>query len=165
MPHSFAFLKDCSPLDLVRVKLNDTSEMGIVGKQESRQFQALVVLPEKMPPFIVNLLQNGHIDGDFDTYKVLNYGGEYHVRPVHEEACQVAEGPLFKKAGSLVLSEDGMFVLALESPTSVRYFDVKTGTVHGERGGGRAAFKFWGIWLKDASYGNSSIVNYYGERE
>jgi len=165
MPHRFAFLKDCSPLDLVRVKLDDVSEMAIVGKQEGRQWQPLVVLPQETPPFIINLLQGGFIDGDFDTYHVLNYGSEYEVRAIHDEACQVADGPLFKKAGSFVLAEAGEFIVVQGSPTELRYFDIKTGTVHGERGGGRAAFAYWGVWLKDAAYGNSAIVSYYRDTE
>jgi hypothetical protein len=45
------------------------------------------------------------MDGDFDTYAVLRYG-KCEILPEHTERCEIGVGPLFTKAGSLVLSED-----------------------------------------------------------
>src|SRR5260221_8296304 len=103
MALSFEFLKNCKPCELLRVKIEDTAEFAILGSSEGHGFQALVVLKENEPPFAVNLLESGHIDGDFDTYAALRYG-KFDILPEHTDRCEIGAGPLFTKAGSLVLS-------------------------------------------------------------
>src|SRR5690349_6472441 len=101
--YQFRFLKDCEPTKLVRVKINDGSEFAIVGAREG-QFQPLAVLPRHKPPYLINLINNGRIDGDFETYQVLVYLEEYEVYVYHTERCEVAEGSLFQTPGTCVWS-------------------------------------------------------------
>jgi hypothetical protein len=146
MPLSFDFLKNCKPCELLRVKIEDDAEFAILGANEGRGFQALVVLKENEPPFALNLMESGHIDGDFDTYAALRYG-KCEILPEHTERCEIGVGPLFTKAGSLVLSGDSKsLVVQSKGGGSVRYFDLATGKVRGEPGGSRAAFKAWSLW-------------------
>jgi hypothetical protein len=146
MALSFEFLKNCKPCELLRVKIEDAAEFAILGANEGHGLQALVVLKESEPPFAINLLETGHMDGDFDTYAALRYG-KFEILPEHTERCEIGVGPLFTKAGSLVLSEDSKsLVVQSKGGRSVRYFDLATGKVRGEPGGSRAAFKAWSLW-------------------
>jgi hypothetical protein len=91
-------------------------------------------------------LESGHIDGDFDTYAALCYG-KFEILPEHTERCEIGVGPLFTKAGSLILSDDSKsLVVQGKSGKSLRYFDLATGRLRGEPGGSRAAFKAWSLW-------------------
>jgi hypothetical protein len=45
-----------------------------LGANEGQGLRALVVLKDNEPPFAINLLQSGRIDGDFETYAALVYG-------------------------------------------------------------------------------------------
>jgi len=146
MALSFEFLKNCKPCELLRVKIEDVAEFAILGANEGHGFQALVVLKESEPPFAINLLGSGHMDGDFDTYAALRYG-KCEILPEHTERCEIGVGPLFTKAGSLVLSEDSKsLVVQSKVGRSVRHFDLTTGKLRGETGGSRAAFKAWSLW-------------------
>jgi hypothetical protein len=146
MALSFEFLKNCKPWELPRVKIEDAAEFAILGANEGHGLQALVVLKESEPPLAINLLESGHMDGDFETYAALRYG-KCKILPEHTERCEIGVGPLFTKAGSLVLSEDSKsLVVQSKGGRSVRYFDLGTGKVRGEPGGSRAAFKAWSLW-------------------
>jgi len=146
MALSFEFLKNCKPCELLRVKIEDTAEFAILGASEGHGFQALVVLKENEPPFAVNLLESGHIDGDFDTYAALRYG-KFEILPEHTDRCEIGVGPLFTKTGSLVLSDDSRcLVVGAKGGKSLRYFDLATGRLMGEPDGSRAAFKAWSLW-------------------
>jgi hypothetical protein len=144
---SFEFVNKCKPGDLLRVKIDDAAEFAILGADEGRALRALVVLKDNEPPFAINLLLSGHIDGDFETYAALVYG-KFEILPDHSDRCEIGTGPLFTKVGALVLTDDGSTSLAVTAKTggSLRYFDLTSWKLHGERGGQRAAFKTWSLW-------------------
>jgi hypothetical protein len=165
MALSFEFLKDCKPCELLRVKVEDTGEFAILGAKEGHGLQVLVVLKENEPPFAINLLESGHIDGDFDTYAALRYG-KCEIIPEHTERCEIGVGPLFTKTGSLVLSDDTKsLVVQAKGGKSVRYFDLATGQLRGEPGGSRAAFKAWSLWHDGLAQSAPSarLIRYSGE--
>jgi len=143
----FEFVNKCKPGDLLRVKIEEVAEFAIVGANEGRGLRALVVLKDNEPPFAINLLQSGRIDGDFETYAALVYG-KFEILPDHSDRCEIGTGPLFTKVGALVLDEDGSRSLVVTAKTgkSLRYFDLTSWKLHGERGGQRAAFKTWSLW-------------------
>jgi hypothetical protein len=152
----FEFVKDCKPGDLLRVKIDDASEFAILGASEGRGLLALVVLKNDEPPFTINLLESGHIDGDFETYAALVYG-KYEILPDHSDRCEIGTGPLFTTAGALVLTEDGpTLVVTMKTSKDLRYFDLTTWKLRGEPGGKRAAFKAWSLWHDDLAQSASS---------
>jgi hypothetical protein len=147
MTLSFEFLKSCKPGELLRVKIEDAAEFAMLGAKEGHSFQALVVIKDNEPPFAINLLESGYMDGDFDTYAALRYG-TCEIIPEHNERCEIGEGSLFTKAGSLILSNESKFlVVQAKGGKSLRYFDLATGMLRGEPGRSKAAaFKAWSLW-------------------
>jgi hypothetical protein len=143
---SFEFVNNCKPGDLLRVKIEDAAEFAIIGANEGRSFRALVVLKDNEPPFVINLLESGHIDGDFETYAALVYG-KYEIRADHSERCEIGIGPLFTKVGALVITDDSrLLVVNVKGNKSLRYFDLTSSTLCGEPSGQRAALKTWSLW-------------------
>jgi hypothetical protein len=138
---TFKYLAECKPLELVRVKINSEARFAIVGAKGGVSYQPLVVLSSQDAPWVINLMPHGRIDGDFDAYQVLAYG-EYALEPDHFLRCEVGEGPLIKTPGSILLTEDDR-LLAVRIDKRVGYLSLKTGALHGEPGGGRAAFSAW----------------------
>jgi hypothetical protein len=146
MALSFEFVENCKPGDLLRVKIEDTTEFAILGANEGRGFRALVVLKDSEPPFAINLLESGRIDGDFESYAALVYG-KCEILPNHSDRCEIGIGPLFTKVGSLVLADGSKsLVVAAKTGKSIRYFDLTSWKLLGEPGGQRAAFKTWSLW-------------------
>jgi hypothetical protein len=143
----FEFLNNCKPGDLLRVKIGDVAEFAILGANQGQGLRALVVLKENVPPFAINLLESGRVDGDFESYAVLVYG-KCEILPDHSDSCEIGTGPLFTRAGALVIADDGSRSLAVAAKTSssLRYFDLTIWKLRGEPGGQRAAFKTWSLW-------------------
>jgi len=146
MALSFEFVKDCKPGNLLRVKIGDTAEFAILGANEGHGLRVLVVLKDNEPPFAINLLESGRMDGDFETYAALKYG-KCEILPNHTDRCEIGVGPLFTKVGALVLTDGSKFlVIAAKDGKSLRYFDLTSWTLRGEQVGQRAAFKTWSLW-------------------
>jgi hypothetical protein len=147
MALSFEFVNNCKPGDLLRVKIEDAADFAILGANQGQGLRALVVLKDNEPPFAINLLESGRIDGDFETYAALVYG-KCEILPDHSNRCEIGTGPLFAKVGALVLAEDGSrsLVVAAKTSKSIRYFDLTSWKLLGEPGGQRAAFKTWSLW-------------------
>jgi hypothetical protein len=164
MALSFAFLNDCKPGELLRVKIEDAAEFAILGAKQGNALQALVVLKESEPPFAINLLESGHMDGDFDTHAALRYG-TFEILPEHTERCEIGVGPLFTKVGSLVLSDDSMSLVVQGKGKSLRYFDLATAMLGGEPGGSTAAFKAWSLWHDGLAVSSPSarLILYSGD--
>jgi hypothetical protein len=141
---SFEFVASCKPGDLLRVKIEDTAEFAILGANEGHGLCALVVLKDNEPPFAINLLESGRVDGDFESYAALVYG-KCEILPDHTDRCEIGIGPLFKKVGSLVVA-DGSKSLVVAAKAGLRYFDLTSWKLRGEPGGQRAAFKKWSLW-------------------
>jgi hypothetical protein len=162
---SFEFLRNCKPCELLRVKIEDAAEFAILGAIEGRNLQVLVVLKEREPPFAISVMEAGYIDGDFDTYAALRYG-KYDIVPEHMDRCEIGVGPLFTKPGSLVLSDGSKsLVIWTRRGTTIRYFDLASGTLHGEPSGSRAAFKSWSLWHDGLAPSPASmrLIRYTGE--
>ncbi len=161
----FEFLKNCKPCELLRVKIEDSAEFAILGMSDGQGFQAALVLKENEPAFAINVLESGYMDGDFDRYAALRYG-KFEILPEHTERCEIGVGPLFTKAGSLVLS-DGSKSLVVQGKggKSLRYFDLATGRLRGEPGGSRAAFKAWSLGHDGlaASPPSAWLIRYSGD--
>jgi hypothetical protein len=147
MAPSFEFLNKCKPGDLLRVKIEDAAEFAILGASQGAGLHVLVVLKDNEPPFAINLLESGRIDGDFDTYAALVYG-KWEILPEHSDRCEIGTGLLFTKVGALVFAEEGsrFLVVAAKTGKSVRYFDLTSWKLLGEPGGQMAAFKTWSLW-------------------
>jgi len=160
-------LNKCKPGDLLRVKINDTAEFAIIGAAEGHALRALVVLENNKPPFAINLLEHGHIDGDFETYAAVVYG-KYEIRPDHSDHCEIGQGPLFTKSGALVYTQalggqsehSESMVVRAQTGNSFRYFDLKDGKLGGERGGHKAAFKTWSLWHVDDAAMPTRLLGY-----
>ena len=149
MALSFEFINKCKPGDLLRVKIEDAAEFAILGANEGQGLRALVVLKDNEPPFVINLLESGRIDGDFETYAGLVYG-KCEILPDHTDRCEIGIGPLFTKVGSLVLTDNAKsLVVAAKTGKSLRYFDLTSCKLRGEPGGQKAAFKTWSLWHDD----------------
>jgi hypothetical protein len=101
MTLSFGFISNCKPGDLLRVKIEDAAEFAILGADQGLALRTLVVLKDNGPPFALNLLESGRIDGDFETYAALVYG-KFEILPDHSDRCEIGTGPLFRKVGALV---------------------------------------------------------------
>jgi hypothetical protein len=144
---SFEFVNNCKPGDLLRVKIEDVAEFAILGANEGHALRAIVVLKDNEPPFAINLLQSGRIDGDFETYAALVYG-KFEILPDHSDRCEIGTGSLFSKVGALVFAENGSRSLVVTAKTSknLRYFNLTSWKLQGEPGGQRAAFKTWSLW-------------------
>src|SRR5262245_3905032 len=106
MALSLEFVTNCKPGELLRVKIEDSAEFAILGANDGAGLRALVVLKDDEPPFAINLLETGRIDGDFDTYAALVYG-KFEILPDHSDRCEIGDGTLFTKVGALILAEDG----------------------------------------------------------
>jgi hypothetical protein len=143
MALEFKFINECNPLDLIRVKLNDEAFFAIIGKAPDRSQQGMLVLDSKKAPAIVNFMVDGHITGDFETYKVLVYGTDWKITPDHAGICQVAEGTLFKRTGACVLANHFQYIVADIHPQMNKYFNLNSADTSGQPGGGRAAFAGW----------------------
>lgn len=141
----FKFIQDCNPLDLIRVKLNDEAFFAIIGKAPDRSQHGMLVLDSKRTPAIVNFMVDGHITGDFETYKVLVYGTDWKITPDHAGICQVAEGSLFKRTGACVIADNSQYIIADIHPQMNRYFNLNSADIRGAVGGGRAAFAGWNL--------------------
>jgi hypothetical protein len=144
MPPILTFIKDCKAGDLLRVKINDAVEYAILGLGTQRNFQPLIVLPMYSPPSTINLLEQGHIDGDFDAYAALQYG-KWEITPDHRAPCQIGYGSLFNKPGVYVLVGFEP-MLTVMSDQGVRYFGLTDFKLHGTPGEQKAAFETWSIW-------------------
>jgi hypothetical protein len=138
---TFKYLSDCKPLELVRVKINAQALFAIVGAKGGQSYQPLVVLSATDAPWVINLLPQGRIDGDFDAFQVLAYG-DYAIEPDHSQKCEVGEGGLFTAAGSVVVTEDDRW-LTVRMESHIGYLSLTTGALRSEPGGGRAAFAKW----------------------
>jgi len=110
MALSFEFVKDCKPGNLLRVKIGDTAEFAILGANEGHGLRVLVLLKDNEPPFAINLLESGRMDGDFETYAALKYG-KCEILPNHTDRCEIGVGPLFTKVGALVLTDGSKFLV------------------------------------------------------
>jgi|SRR5712671_1465220 len=142
----FGFLDKCEAGQLVRVKIGSIGEWAIVGARD-RPIFPLVVLTGADSPYCINLYQNGHIDGDFDTYAVLKCGTDYEIVPDHAGPCEIGVGQMFKRAGSLVLADtDRYLVVGQRGQQPTRYFDIATGKLRGEPGGNTAWYAGWTLW-------------------
>jgi hypothetical protein len=141
MAETFKYLSECKPLELVRVKINAQALFAIVGAKRGQRYQPLVVLSTMDTPRVINLIPDGHIDGDFDTYQVFAYG-DYAVEPDHSQKCEVGEGDLFRAAGVVLLTEhDRLLTARMEG--RIGYLSLTTGVLQSEPGAGRAAFANW----------------------
>jgi hypothetical protein len=110
---------------------------------------------QEPPPFAINLLESGRIDGDFETYAALVYG-KCEILPDHTDRCEIGIGPLFTKVGSLVLADGSKsLVVAAKTGKSLRYFDLTSWKLRGEPGGQRAAFRTWSLWHNVLTRGSS----------
>lgn len=158
MAHSFELVSRCKPGDLLRVKIENAAEFAILGAKEGHGLLPLVVLKDSEPPFAINLLESGHIDGDFETYAALVYG-KCEILPDHSDLCEIGNGPLFTKVGALVLAESGskFLVVSMKNSKSPRYFDLTNGTLRGEPGGQRAALKTWSLWQDSLASAASAV--------
>jgi len=146
MTLSFKFLRQCNAGDLLRVRIGDVAEFAILGDPQGWGRRALVVLKDAAPPFAINLLESGDYTGDFETYAALVYG-KCEILPDHLDHCEIGTGPLFDKAGALVVAQDGSRSLVVtENASKNRYFDLTSWKLLGEPGGQRAAFKTWSLW-------------------
>ena len=106
-----------------------------------------MVLSTTDTPWVINLLPQGRIDGDFDAYQVLAYG-EYAIEPDHSQECEIGEGALFTAAGSVLMTEDDRW-LTVRIDSRIGYLSLTTGTLRSEPGGGRAAFAKWYVQRPD----------------
>jgi len=138
---TFKCLSECKPLELVRVKINAQALFAIVGAKRGQSYQPLVVLSTMDTPWVINLMPEGRIDGDFDAYQVLAYG-DYAVEPDHSQKCEVGEGDLFRAAGIVLGTEDDRLLTA-RMEGRIGYLSLTTGVLQSEPGGGRAAFATW----------------------
>ncbi len=120
MALSFQFVRDCKPGDLLRVKIEDAAEFAIMGAPEGQALCALIVLKDNEPPFAINLLESGSIDGDFITYAALVYG-KWEFLVNHSDRCEIGTGSLFTKVGALVLSDDGSTSLVVVQRPAGRF--------------------------------------------
>jgi hypothetical protein len=144
--YEFGFLAECDAGQLVRVKIEESGEWAIVGARERSMFP-LVVLTGHDAPYCINLHQNGHIDGDFDTYAALKCGADYEIVPDHSGPCEIGVGDKFKRSGSFVLADtDRYLVVGGRGQPGRRYFDVASGKLRGEPGGNTAWFAGWMLW-------------------
>ena len=149
MSHQFKFLKDCAPLELVRIKLNDETPFAIVGGMEPHSRRGFVVLDKAKPPRYIHFMHEGIIDGDFENYQMLSYGNEYEIVPDETAECVIGLGPLFNKVGVLVLAKQERLLAVTDHPKQVRYFNFQTGVMQGEPGqSARAAFARRAIHLE-----------------
>ena len=130
----FKFIQDCNPLDLIRVKLNDEAFFAIIGKESNRSQHGMLVLNSKKAPAIVYFRVDGHITGDFDTYKVLHYGTDWKFTPDHAGLCQVAQGGLFKRTGACVIADHSQYIIADIHPQVNKYFSLNSADIRGEVG-------------------------------
>jgi hypothetical protein len=145
-PYEFGFLEECEARQLVRVKIEESGEWAIVGARDRPLFP-LVVLTGADAPYCINLYQNGHIDGDFDTYAVLKCGTDYEIVPDHTGPCEIGVGQKLKRSGSFVLADASQYLLVgTRGQKGTRYFDILTGKLHGEPGGSTAWFAGWTLW-------------------
>ena len=158
MTPSFVFVNRCSPGDLLRVKINDIAQFSLLGASQAESLRALVVLQDNVPPFVINLLESGRVDGDFETFAALVYG-KCEILPDHFDRCEIGVGPLFSKAGALILADDGSKFLVVETKPrhSIRYFDLTKWELRGEPQGQRAAFKSWSLWHDDLASQTPSV--------
>jgi hypothetical protein len=156
MSPSLTFIRDCQVGDLLRVKLNDTVEYAILGLAAHRNLQPLIALTIDSPPFSINLLEQGRIDGDFDTYAALRYG-KWDITPHHQMPCQIGSGSLFNRPGVYVLVGTEPMLTVNVGPT-VQYFGLTDFKLYGARGGQKAAFEMWSMWHDALEPHQHSIV-------
>jgi hypothetical protein len=82
-----------------------------------------------MLPSLSNVLHEGRITGDFADYPVADFGQNYKFQPDHKGRCNIGEGALFSKAGSLVFvrGEQALVVNDVNAK-EVRFFLLDRGT-------------------------------------
>src|SRR5262249_18363331 len=142
----FGFLEECEPNQLVLVKIEESGEWAIVGARERSMFP-LVVLTGVDAPYCINLHQNGHIEGDFETYAVLKCGTDYEIVPDHTGPCEIGLGQKLKKPGSFVLADADRYpIVGARRQKGMRYFNIATGKLQSEPGGSTAWFAGWTLW-------------------
>ncbi|MBN8956876.1 MAG: hypothetical protein J0H17_09920 [Rhizobiales bacterium] len=140
-------LQECASGELVKVRINESVEWALVGGR-GQGVSWLVVLSGPKAFTAINMAPQGHIDGDFERYPVIRFGEAYTFAPNQRAACQIANGDLFSKPGSLVVSEKGscLVVRSENNKSMMRYVDLAFGVVGGEPGGQRAAFAAWTLY-------------------
>jgi len=115
-------LADCQPRELIRMKVEDATEWAIVGAPDPGYFPLIFLTGDKAP-FVVNAAPN---PSDFAD-RVAKYGTKH--RFLHEPGgpCQIGDGKLSKTAGSLVLIEDGHWLLVVNKyrEKGVRWLDLR----------------------------------------
>ena len=157
-PLEFGYLEACEPRELVRVKIEQNGEWAIVGIRSNNYFP-IIVLSGQAAPYIINVIHDGFIDGDFGRYPVLKYGQDYRVVPNHQGRCELGDGTLFKKKGALVLTKAGIYLAAgVNKQSGVRYLDLQNGNLQGEPGGERAAFEGWTLLVDSLAQSGPSYV-------
>jgi hypothetical protein len=137
-------LAQCTVRELIRVKVGNGTEWAIVGAQDPGLFP-LVLLTGKSAPFVVNVPPND--PGDFETYPVAKYGLDYRFAHDPNGPSEIGDGPLSKTAGSLVLTEAGDWHLIVNQyrQATVRWFELGSGKIVGDRGIRRIAFSNWDL--------------------
>jgi hypothetical protein len=137
-------LQECAAPELVKVRINESAEWALVGGRGQGVFW-LVVLSGPKAFTAINIAPQGHIDGDFERYPVIRFGDAYTFVPDLRAGCQIANGDLFSKPGSLVVADSGSYLIVRSENNTrmLRYVDLSTGAVGAEPGGHRAAFAAW----------------------
>jgi hypothetical protein len=161
IPCKLGPLARCEPRELVKVKVEETTEWGIVGLR-SRAYAPLVFLTGKNAPFVIDMFSAG---GDFETYPALKFGTEYRIFPDVTGLCQIGDELLFKRAGSLVLANtDWYLVVNQYRQSGPRWFHLQTGEVRGEPDPHRVAFERWTLWLHGlkAEASDTAVVTFPG---
>jgi hypothetical protein len=104
----------------------------------------VVILSGARASTAVNIAPQGTIEGDFEKYAVIRDGTTYTITPDRSGACQIGDGELFARPGSIVAKDqESYLVVTPEKSRNARYLDLAAGELKGEPVGHRAAFASW----------------------
>jgi hypothetical protein len=150
---SFKLFDECSPGDLIRMRLNvseDRTEWALKGRFDgSPPLVPVFVLPRVStePPYFLDIAGNVALR---EQLPLLSYGRHYDFAPDHLGPCDLISGPISEAIGSFILSDSERFICGWLRSKSVKiYYNIDTGLVQDSLPGQarRAAFKQWMLWL------------------
>jgi hypothetical protein len=149
MGHKFKKLLECKPGELVRINLGDRTEWAIVAKRVPT-ITPVVVLSGEGAPYTINAEDDAGLKDEFADRAVLSWGSEYSlgIGDVHFSHCDVHDGILFGRNGSLILTDGEKYLRCYDHRRQPRFLCIGTGELRSEIGTkNRAAFGEWHLWL------------------
>lgn len=144
---SIKFLEHCQAPTFVRMQIEGASCFAFLGLHKTAFIPAFALMPNERWE-VQNLSSSQGFMPTYEGVTALDFGSPFNILINYSGECDLDKGSLFRSPGAIIRTKDAM-LLASFAPAGwrdpIQYLDLKTGEMHGEPGGMRAAFADWSL--------------------